>query len=428
MMPARSWTGSIDWGVLGGDTGVMSVPRCNILSVSTLFPTPERPQHGVFVRRRMEALMQAGPDGEGRPNFQVIVPVPWFPCGARIFGDYGRYARIPASANWAQLGAPSDGGTSLYPRYLHIPRISLARQWRAVYRATIKACDRAGIAAADVDSLDAQYGYPDGPAVAALAARWQKPYVITVRGSDVTEIFRLPSVQPAIRDAFMGAAKIIAVAEALRRDLIASGIPADKIVTVRNGVDGAAFRAPVSAPSVQRARTLLAAGWLIPRKRMDWCVRAVAAMPGTYLRIAGEGPLRRSLGLLARDLGCADRVTFLGAVAPADMPDFMASGDCFLLASEREGWPNVALEALASGCKLVVTDAGSVADFVRPPYGMVVDVGDLAGFIDAARAMQAQTIDRHMVQRYGATFDWESAVKIQRTQYLELVERPKIGS
>ena len=63
-----------------------------ILTVTTLYPNIEFPNHGVFVENRLRQLVKTG-----RVAATVVAPVPWFPFGSRVFKTYGDMARIPAS-------------------------------------------------------------------------------------------------------------------------------------------------------------------------------------------------------------------------------------------------------------------------------------------------------------------------------------------
>ncbi len=397
----------------------MSDANVSVLSLASLFPTPEHPQHGIFVQRRLQAVTD-----RGTVKFTVQVPVPWFPLKNRVFGPYSRFARLPDTHDFGSL-------STQYCRYLHIPKFGMRWQAQRAARAVHNAVRTSQVPLSSYDIIDAQYGYPDGVAAAWLARQAGKPLTITVRGSDVTEILPHPSVRAGMLASFARADRIFCVADALRDALIDAGVPAEKLITLRNGVDAAAFGAPDPAEARaklglgQKTAVIVTAGWLIARKRIQWCIRALSEIKTAVLLIAGEGPDLQALKADARALGCADRVRFLGPVLPDKMPEIMAAGDVFALASEREGWPNVALEALATGCPVVATHAGSVRDFVRPPYGQVVPVDDHAAFLAAIRAMLNQPPKRADVRHYASQFDWSSIAKQQASQYQGLAQAYK---
>ncbi|WP_327174082.1 glycosyltransferase [Streptomyces sp. NBC_01335] len=139
------------------------------------------------------------------------------------------------------------------------------------------------------------------------------------------------------------------------------GVPEERIHLVPNGIDARAFR--FDAESRRATRALLGlpqdafvvggVGRLVPGKRFDVLVRAVAALPGVRLVLAGEGPELASLRALAGRLGAADRVRFLGACDASgpgpDVPAVLGAVDVFVSASREESFGLAVVEALASG-------------------------------------------------------------------------------
>lgn len=92
----------------------------------------------------------------------------------------------------------------------------------------------------------------------------------------------------------------------------------------------------------------------------------------TSAAIVGDGPTGDSLRERARDLGVDNMVTFVGR----DQPDrWYSRTRVLVLPSEREGTPNVVLEALASGVPVIATPVGDVEDLVGTA-GRIVPVGD----------------------------------------------------
>jgi len=146
------------------------------LLFSTLYPSSVRPGHGIFVETRLRELLQSG-----QVATQVVAPVPWFPSTNPRYGDYARMAATPAQE-------VHNGISVLHPRYLLPPKVgmSLAPFLLALGALpTLKKIIRSGF---DFDVIDAHYYYPDGVAAALLARYFNKPLVVTARGSDVNLI------------------------------------------------------------------------------------------------------------------------------------------------------------------------------------------------------------------------------------------------
>ena len=145
------------------------------------------------------------------------------------------------------------------------------------------------------------------------------------------------------------------------------------------------------------------AGRLTAIKRPHDLVRTLAALRqlGTRasLVIVGDGPERESVETLARELGVMESCRFLGY--RRDMSRWYSTFDAFVLTSENEGTPVVAIEALASGCPVVATDAGGTATVVRHgESGYLAPIGDTAAL---AAHLYDLASSRELTHRLGST-------------------------
>ena len=142
-------------------------------------------------------------------------------------------------------------------------------------------------------------------------------------------------------------------------------------------------------------------GRLVPFKRLDVFLRAFAIarseVPWLRAVIAGDGPERSRMEVLARDLELvAPALTFMGTVEAVD--ELLRSVDLLVLSSDEEGFPNVVLEAMAAGLPVVATLAGDAARAVQEGRtGFVVPVGDVpalaARMVELARSPELR---RHL--------------------------------
>jgi glycosyltransferase involved in cell wall biosynthesis len=178
---------------------------------------------------------------------------------------------------------------------------------------------------------------------------------------------------------------IIANSAGVAANLEALGLDHRRIVAIPNGVEcdriEAAARVPVTlpGPEIRDDPLIMTAGRLVPQKDHATLIRAFArlqVMVRSRLVILGEGPERRSLETLARNLGVGDRVAFPGY---RENPyPFFARANLFVLSSRHEGMPNVLLEALACGLPIVSTDCPhGPAEILKDGwFGSLVPVGD----------------------------------------------------
>lgn len=153
--------------------------------------------------------------------------------------------------------------------------------------------------------------------------------------------------------------------------------------------------APVSMVPPYR---IMALGRLIPKKGFDVLIRASGILRerGVDLRLVlgGSGRCRSDLENLAGRLGLGDRVEFRGFVPQHLVPEFLASGDVFVMPSivdasgDRDGLPNVILEALLQGVPVVASDVCAIGEAVRDgETGVLVTQGDPVVLADAIEAM-----------------------------------------
>lgn len=155
----------------------------------------------------------------------------------------------------------------------------------------------------------------------------------------------------------------VAVSRAVAARLRRWGVPADRIHLVPNGIEADRFRFDPAARRTMRARLGLeetamvvgGLGRLVPGKRFDLLIRAVAQVPDAVLVVAGDGPERAALRRLAARLGAADRVRLIGECAGPDVPALLAAFDVFASASREETFGLAVLEALAAGLPVLHT-------------------------------------------------------------------------
>ena len=102
---------------------------------------------------------------------------------------------------------------------------------------------------------------------------------------------------------------------------------------------------------------------------MEYLIRATKFIleTGTVVHtlIIGDGPDKDMLESLTHQLQMGNYVTFKGQIQNEQIPDYLAASDVFVLPSLSEGFPNVLLEAMASGLPIVATNVGGIPEFVK---------------------------------------------------------------
>jgi glycosyltransferase involved in cell wall biosynthesis len=200
--------------------------------------------------------------------------------------------------------------------------------------------------------------------------------------------------------------RVIAVSEQIRATLIASGVPAQRVTTVLNGIDPAEFcRRPGLRETARRslgipenAIVIGSVGRLEPQKRYDLLIEAFAQLsrldPRLLLVIAGDGSQREALTDLATRQGLGASCVLLGH--RADVVTTLHAFDLFVQSSDYEGTPNAVLEAMAVEVPVVATRAGGTDQLIEQGvHGLLLPSGraDLLAEAVTAALADRQALD-----------------------------------
>ncbi|MEM8883289.1 MAG: glycosyltransferase [Planctomycetota bacterium] len=378
-----------------------------ILAFTTLYPNPRAPFDGLFVRARLEAMARHAP-------VHALIPVLWRP-GSSPTANNGFYRSVHRHDQLAVS----------YRRFFNVPRYG--KRWDArLMAASVRRTFRELVAQVQPDVIDAHWGYPDGVAAAILARECGVPYAITVRGDDLNVFLDTPARSGQIVDALQGAHRVIGVCADLTRTAESVGVDPKRTAVVPNGVDADLFR-PVERDVARSdlgidadTPLIVSVGRLSREKGYELIFDAMARLDGsggprTHLAIVGKRGKDRAyedeLEVQARALGLQDRVHLPGPAPQADLSKWFSAADVSCLASTREGWPNVILESLASGCPVVAARVGGVPEVLTDPaVGLVFDrtVADLTSALQSALTA---TWDRNRIRTYAEERSWDECAR-----------------
>lgn len=233
------------------------------------------------------------------------------------------------------------------------------------------------------------------------------PVALTVWGSEKL----LPAVY--------GGQPFHAVSESTARDLERRGIPGHRIDVVYGGVDHDRYR-PDPGGSRYPAPTFVSVGRLKRYKGLGVVLRALARLAGRGVkyrwRVAGTGDDLQRLERLARDLGVAGQVEFLGYVSEGKKVEVYRRGWANLYPSPKEGWGLTNLEAAACGTPTIASDSPGLRESVRDEEtGFLVPHDDPGAW---AERMQVVARDREVREelargalRFAEAFTWDRAAR-----------------
>lgn len=397
--------------------GQVATSTVRTLLFSTLYPSSVRLGHGIFVETRLRHLLASG-----QVETRVVAPVPWFPSASECYGDWARYAATPA---YERL----NGVDVWHPRYFLPPKIgmNIAPITLALgARATVAKLIKSGF---DFDLIDAHYYYPDGVAAALLAQWFNKPFIVTARGTDLSLIPHYAIPRRWIRWAESRSSGSIGVCKALMDELVALGASVERTHVLRNGVDLVRFSPLDPEESRSRfglpeGRLMLSVGHLVERKGHHIAIEALVSMPDVRLAIVGDGEERTRLRELAERLAVSDRVIFAGARPQSELPYWYSAADALVLCSSREGWANVLLESMACGTPVVATAIWGTPEVVQDPIaGILMRDRSAPALVDAVRQLMTHPPQRERVRAYAEKFDWSTTTAAQLALFQKLLSR-----
>jgi glycosyltransferase involved in cell wall biosynthesis len=251
-----------------------------------------------------------------------------------------------------------------------------------------------------------------------LGAYFKKPVVVSARGSDINRLRTFPVMRRLLRCTLTKADRIIAVSDALKRAMIGLGILDSKISVIPNGVDGKKFRRFPQAEArsllgLGPHKLILSVGNLTANKGFDLLIKAVSALRDdrprdqVHLVIVGEGECRHRLETLVAALDLGAHVRLVGGVPHERLYLWYSAADVFCLASEREGWPNVLMEALACGTPVVATPVGGIPEIiVSEEIGLLTERQEVKIAAAIRKALDHQWRPERLIQ-YVRAHTWE---------------------
>jgi colanic acid/amylovoran biosynthesis glycosyltransferase len=205
-----------------------------------------------------------------------------------------------------------------------------------------------------------------GRSALPLARQLHIPLVVTLHGSDVT---RRIDFRQRYKDLWEEASLFVCVSEFIRRTAAAAGFPEEKLRVLYIGIDHGVFRLQQEAKDRDM---VLFVGRLVEKKGCSFMLRAIAKVqqshPSVKAIVIGDGPLRRSLEELAKQLNISCQ--FLGSQTAAVVRQWLAASRMFCAPSvtasdgDSEGLGMVFAEAQAMGTPVVSFRHGGIPEVV----------------------------------------------------------------
>ena len=255
-----------------------------------------------------------------------------------------------------------------------------------------------------------------------------QPLIVTTWGSDILVVPKESHIMRWVTSwALRAAAKVTTVSEHMIPAVTALGVPRDHVSSTTFGVDRGLFNLNGRQLPAGQPFTIVSTRMFAPIYDVPTLIRALGRLRdrGIEFRalLVGDGPLREQITQLINALGVADRVTLLGFIEPAQLPETLRRGHVFVSASLSDG-NNVSLtESMACGCFPVASDIPANRSWIEPGRnGMLFPVGGDIALADCleqcARTPQlldtAQAINQRIV---ADTADWAHSARLMEELY-----------
>jgi teichuronic acid biosynthesis glycosyltransferase TuaC len=368
-----------------------------VLTLASLFPDATRPTLGPFVERQTLELA-AHPDVE----LQVVSPRGLPPWPLSLHPRYRAISGLPTVETWKGL-------TVHRPSFVHLPGTGGRFDAGAMSRALLPLLETIRQTFA-FDVIDAEFFFPDGPAALSLSRALNIPYSVKARGGDIHFWGAQKETAAQVLAAGQGAGGMLAVSAAIKADMVALGMPEDRIRVHYTGVDLSLFqpldRNFAKAELGIAGPLVVTVAALISRKRQALVIDAVAKIPGATLALIGKGEDAAKLQAQAQALGIGDRVLQLGAVPHSTIARWLGAADVMCLTSASEGLANAWVEALACGTPIVISNVGGAEELVdSADAGRLVEPDSLA-IANAIQSLLAKPPAQLSVRKTAERFTW----------------------
>jgi len=296
---------------------------------------------------------------------------------------------------------------------------------------------------ADFDVLHV-HDWLTAPAGIALKHFAKKPMVFTVHSTEYgrsglhsPDSFAIDGIEWW---ATYDASKVIVTTEFMKREVCGHfHLPWDKVDVIPNAIDFTKFNIYVDRDSVRRRyginpheKLVLCVGRLVPQKGVEYLIQAIPRIAQRYPEakfiIVGEGWLKGHLEYLANQTGQRWKITFTGFIPDMELVNLMKSADVLVIPSIYEPFGIVALEGMAAGVPVVVSQIGGLTEVVEHDRtGIFVyarSSDSIAWGVDRVLSDwgHATWLTQNAKEKVQSTYSWE-AVAMKTIEVFEKIAR-----
>lgn len=398
-----------------------------VLVVSHIYPNPVNPVVGIFVHDQVKALISLG------IGVHVVSPYPWIPWPiSRLSQKWRLLAQVPQEAE-------IEGIRVYYPRYLHFPHKLLLRSLGKRMFMGMQRLVEEFWSDKPFSLVHAHAAFPAGLVGKEISEKYGIPLIITIHGADLLiTVHKSKAHRAAIGEALGKATFVVTVSTKLKR--LACRYFGDDIchrtIVIHNGFNvhrlGDETEVDCAQKVVPGIFRLLTVGFLTPKKGHQYVLRAMAELVSEGFNIqydiVGDGPERKRLVALTRELGLEDRVNFHGLLPHSQAVAKMKECDVFVMPSWDEGFGVVYLEAMIQGKPVVGSLGEGIEDLVKHGQnGFLVKPQDVTELVRVLRYLVTHPDEIRRVgeeaRRSVLDFTWERNAQKYLDLYKKVLEK-----
>jgi len=381
-----------------------------ILEISHLYPVYYDLFAGIAIHKQIRTLKSKGCE------VLVISPKPWSPFPIKYMSNkWKKYSKIPSYNTIEDIKV-------FHPRYLSFPKAYfLASSGIRMYYGIKKLVEKLWHIF-PFDLIHAHMALPDGYAGMLLSMDYNKPLVVTTRGTDldVTANRNIQCIQ-SLQKVFNKANKVVSPSPQLSYKLYRHF----KInpVTICNGIDPEEIYSGKSNLyfKYKNRYILLSASRLIQTKGIDLNLYALKRLIFKYNNllylIIGDGPARQDLEQLTNNLGLKEYVKFLGQQTHYRVMEYMSICNIFSMPSWQETFGLVYTEAMAHRKPIIGCQGHGVDGIVtHGKTGLLVKPKDVDGLTEAMDYLlsnpdEARTMGERARKLVLENYTWEKSAE-----------------
>jgi glycosyltransferase involved in cell wall biosynthesis len=372
------------------DESQQSVPP-HILMIPSFYPTKENPLNGIFFQE--QALMIKSMNIDLGVIYPEIRPLKNFHPKLMIDNYFQTSFAMEKGLPTCRMHGwnPAPGylkGTMNY--WSHVASLLFKKYTQRYGRPHL---------------VHAQSALWAGIAAHSLYNKYRIPYVITEHRDNFLHEDLFPGqpkkdwLHKILKEVFNKAKNVAVVSKALKQGLAKYMNKSNhSIEVIPNFLDADAFR-PKTVAKPKDSFVFLTVAHLVQSKNIDLLLYAFQKLikidPKIRLRIVGNGPERKKLVTLARELSLGTHVEFLGEISRQQVKEAYADSHVFVLPSKYETFGIVYIEALSMGLPVIATRCGGPEDIITEAVGMLIPTDDQQALMNAMLAIKDNYLNYH---------------------------------